>query len=159
MSGFVFCFYCRKIWFPWLIKCESLRRPRNWEYLFEKVVIPFHCPLPIGSETEKAEQKPHHPRLLLSLQSSRCCLCRHLVLPLEWFNHKAVTGKASKAARRAQWQWAHGCLHGLRGGLLQRGTQSWCAQEPSLQMPCPVAGLSHTASWLSAYWAVAGVRG
>lgn len=72
MSGFGFCFYCRKIWFPWLIEYGSLRRSTSWECLFEKAVIPFHCALPIGSETEKAEWKPHHARLLLSLQSSRC---------------------------------------------------------------------------------------
>lgn len=148
MSGFGFCFYCRKIWFPWLTKCELLRKPRSWEYLFEKVVMPFHCPLTIGSEMQKAEQKPYHPSLLLSPKSSHWLLVtllqgdnctrpmssHHLALPLEWFNHKAVTGKASKAAKRAQWPsvcpwkvaWAE-------RRCFPEGAQPWCAQEPTFR--------------------------
>ena len=66
------------------------------------LVLPPH-----RTETEKVEQKPQHPGLLLSLKSScwllftllqgddytRSMGSRGLVLPPEQFNHKSVTGR------------------------------------------------------------------
>ena len=132
--------------------------------------MPFHCPLTIGSEMQKAEQKPYHLSLLLSLKSShwllvtllqgddctRAMSSHRLVLPLEWFNHKAVTGKASKAAKRAQWPtvWPLWRLPGLRGDALQRGLSHGVHRSPpsdvlscSWSEPCSKLALCAWSGW------------
>lgn len=175
-SGLGFCFYCRKIWFLWQIECGALRRQKELRMpVPEAGDLIYFCPVgrDIGQKLKELSRNhsiqvssPWSPPVGCFSPCFREMTVLGLWVPGVWSFHQSslITNQLQEGKQSHQESsgavWPLWLLHGLRGGLLQRGLQHGMCRRPSLQaskLQRPSScGLSVP---LLALWALNSVKG